>query len=174
MRAWHRLELVLDVMTRRGFQGLQLALVGEGPALEPLLAEAERRGLSDRIRACGAVPASAVPAHVLAFDGALIPAINDYASPLKLFDSLCAGVVTLAPDQPNLRELVRDGSDGLLFEPGSADALARQLGRVVEDRALATRLGEAGCRRLQDEGWTWDGSAARVLEVYESLQRRGR
>ncbi|MBL8732590.1 MAG: glycosyltransferase [Planctomycetes bacterium] len=174
MRPWHRLDLVLDVMARPGFAALALVLMGQGPALEPLLQAAKSRGLDGRVRALGEVPAALLPAHVLACDGALIPAINAYASPLKLFDSLAAGVPTLAPDQPNLRECVRDGEDGLLFPPGSVDDLARQLGRLVGDRAFAARLGAAGLARLQQQRWTWRGNAERVLAVVdELLARRG-
>ena len=106
----------------------------------------------------------------MACDGALIPAINDYASPLKLFDSLCAGVVTLAPDQPNLRENVRDGDNGLLFRAGDVDDLAARLRTVVGDRESAARIGAAGRQRLLDARWTWAGNADRVVEVFEGLR----
>ncbi|MFN3240190.1 MAG: glycosyltransferase [Planctomycetota bacterium] len=170
MRPWHRLDLVLDVMCRPGFERLQLALMGEGPALEPLLEQAHGRGVQDRVRAFGVVAPAELPTHVMACDGALIPAINAYASPLKLFDSLCAGVVTLAPDQPNLRENIEHGENGLLFAAGDADDLAAQLRRVVADRELSQRIGAAGRRSLLERRWTWAGNADRVLEVFERLR----
>ena len=174
MRAWHRLELVLDVMARPGFEHLQLALMGEGPALPPLVRAAQERGLSGRVRTFGVIGPDRLPAHVMACDGALIPAINPYASPLKLFDSLCAGVPTLAPDQPNLRENLSDGETGLLFRAGDVEDLAAKLATVVRDRDAARRIGEAGRRRLLERRWTWEGNAERVLEVFESLPRRSR
>ena len=168
-RPWHRLDLVLDVMTRPGLEALALVVLGEGPALPALIERTKALGLGARVRFLGAVPGTALPAHVLACDGALIPAINAYASPLKLFDSLAAGVVTVAPDQPNLRETVRDGENALLFEPGSADALAGQLARLVGDRGFAQRLGAAGRDSLVRNRWTWAGNAERVIGVYERL-----
>ena len=173
MRPWHRLDLILEVMCRSGFENLHLALMGDGPALAPLLQEAERRGVEGRVCWSGAVPTAELPAHVVACDGALIPAINDYASPLKLYDSLAAGVVTLGPDQPNLRETIQDGENGLLFRPDDVDALAAALRRVVDDHAAAARIGAAGRRALLDRRWTWSGNADRVVEIYEGL-RRGR
>ena len=173
MRPWHRLELVLDVMGRPGFERLQLALMGEGPALQPLLAAARARGVIHRVRALGVVEPAELPAHVMACEGALIPAINEYASPLKLFDSLCAGVVTVAPDQANLRENIEHGVNGLLFRAGDVDDLALQLQRVVQDRAYARRIGDAGRQSLLKRGWTWSGNADRVVAVYEELRRGG-
>jgi glycosyltransferase involved in cell wall biosynthesis len=40
-------------------------------------------------------------------------------------------------------DLVDDGGNGLLVEPGDDDALAAALVRVLSDRALAERLGRA-------------------------------
>jgi glycosyltransferase involved in cell wall biosynthesis len=125
------------------------------------------------VKALGDVPAELLPAHQLACDAALIPAINEYASPLKLFDALAAGVPVVAPDQPNLCELVRDGDTALLFPPGNAEALAERLTRLVQDRAFAVRLGEAGRQALLTNRWTWAGNAARIVEVYEALRTRG-
>lgn len=175
MRPWHRLDLVLDVMQRPGLEKLVLVLMGEGPALQPLQELASQRGMQDRVRALGVVPPELLPPHVMACDGALIPAINAYASPLKLFDSLAAGVVTLAPDQPNLRENIIDGDNGLLFAEGDADGLYAQLLRVVGDPTLAQRIGAAGKQSLIEQRWTWRGNAERVLEVFDSLSAsRGR
>jgi glycosyltransferase involved in cell wall biosynthesis len=111
---------------------------------------------------------------VLACDGALIPAINAYASPLKLFDSLAAGVPTLAPDQPNLRETIVPGENGLLFRAGDRDDLVRQLRALVGDRAHARALGAAGRASLRAHDWTWAGNARRVLDVFDALPREGR
>mgnify|MGYP000986023827 CR=1 FL=1 len=169
MRPWHRLDLVLEAMTQPGLQDLVLVLMGRGPAAEPLLALARERGLQARVRALGEVPPADLPAHVAATDAALIPAINDYASPLKLFDSLAAGVVTIAPDQRNLRESIRDGVTGILFRPGDVEDLAARLRTVVGDRALARSLGAAGRDLLLAQRWTWAGNAERVLAIHEAL-----
>lgn len=174
MRPWHRLELVLEAMSRPALAPLVLVLIGEGPAQAGLLQLAAQRGLSARVVVLGVVPADLLPCHVLACDGALIPAINPYASPLKLFDSLAAGVPTLAPDQPNLREVVRDGDNGLLFAAGDANDLAAKLERLVADRAFARRLGEQGRQSLIANDWTWAGNAARVTAVYERLAGEAR
>lgn len=173
MRDWHRLDLVLAAMARPELAALALVLMGEGPALAPLLAAAAARGLAGRVRALGVVAPDLLPAHVLACDGALIPAINAYASPLKLFDSLAAGVPTVAPDQPNLRETLAHGDTGLLFRPGDADDLARQLARLVGDRDGARALGARGRAALHARRWTWEGNAERVLTVFAALRRGG-
>ncbi|MGE3175634.1 MAG: glycosyltransferase [Planctomycetota bacterium] len=169
MRPWHRLDLVLELMARPRFAALHLVLMGDGPALPALREQAERLGLSARVRCLGVLPPDVLPAHVCAVDAALIPAINGYASPLKLFDTLAAGVPTLAPDQPNLRELVADGDSALLFAPGDGDALAAALLRLLDDRELGPRIGSRGRELLRERDWTWDGNAARVAAIAAEL-----
>lgn len=174
VRSWHRLDLVLDVMQRPGFERLCLWLVGRGPALPELQALASTRGLAGRVRFAGEVPPDLLPTFVCAFDAALVPAINAYSSPLKLFDSLAAGVPTLAPDQPNLREVVRDGVDAVLFRPGSAEALAAAIRGLLGDPAVARRIGVAGRQSLIDHDRTWAGNAARVATIAAGLLQAAR
>jgi glycosyltransferase involved in cell wall biosynthesis len=169
MRPWHRLDLVLAAMARPELASLALVLMGQGPALAPLRAAATAAGLDARVRTLGEVPAGLLPAHVMATDAALIPAINAWASPLKLFDSLAAGVVTVAPDQPNLRESITDGVDGVLFAPGDADGLAKALASLCTDRERARRIGAAGRELLLARRWTWAGNAERVTSIADRL-----
>ncbi|MGE0141757.1 MAG: glycosyltransferase family 4 protein [Planctomycetota bacterium] len=174
MRPWHRLDLAAEMLAREEFAGLHLLLVGDGPARAAVAARAEALGVSARVHFVGAVPGRAVPEHVTAFDAALVPAINPYASPLKLFDSLAAAVPTIVPDQPNLREIVRDGVNGLLFQPEDAASLRAALERLYRDRDGARAIGRRGRQELLDLDLTWRGNASRVVAAFESLTERSR
>lgn len=169
MRPWHRLDLAVEAMKRPELARVHLVLIGEGPALVDVMAAAEALQVGDRVHTMGVVPASRLPEHLCMFDAALIPAINSYASPLKLFESMAAGVVTLVPDQPNLRERVDDGVNGVLFDPGSIESLAGKLATIVNQPGRAAEIGAAGQQSLLDNHWTWTGNARRVIELYEEL-----
>lgn len=91
----------------------------------------------------------------------------EFTSPLKLFEYLAAGCAVAAPDLPAARELLADGDNSLLFTPEDPQDLARVLERLLADRELAGRLGEAG-RRLARE-YTWQARARRLLELLEPL-----
>jgi glycosyltransferase involved in cell wall biosynthesis len=170
MRPWHRIELVLEAMARIARPEVHFVLAGSGPALPDLMQRVEVLGLTDRVHALGAVPRSHVPGICAAFDAAVVPAINDYASPLKMFDTLSAGVATLALDQPNIRELLTDGETGVLFVPGDVQSLSDRLCEFVDDRERLRAIGRAGREALIKNRWTWDGSAERVIQTYEELR----
>jgi glycogen synthase len=66
--------------------------------------------------------------------------------------------------------VIADGGDGLLVKFGDTDALAARIEQLLTDRALARRLGEAGCAKVLRE-LTWDHKYAQLRAVYEELIR---
>ncbi len=170
-RAWHRLDRVLDAWKSLGTLAKDcfLLIVGEGPAVPPLLAKARAMGFAHKIAVTGPLPRSALKGPVGAFDLAMIPAINPYASPLKLLDSLAAGIPTLVPDQPNLHEHVRPGEHALFFDPNSPSSFVQSLREALEDVDALKSLGKRGRQHLLDAGMTWEANARRVCEEWKSL-----
>jgi glycosyltransferase involved in cell wall biosynthesis len=168
-RDWHRLDLVLDALASPQLAPARLAIVGEGPAHEALVAQCARLGLGERVHFCGARSHDEIPRVLPAFDIALVPAINPYASPLKLFEYMAAGLPAVAPDQPNLREVLVDGDNALLVPPGDGAELQRALARLVADAALRSRLGARAKATIVERDFTWIGNARRVVEAAREL-----
>jgi glycosyltransferase involved in cell wall biosynthesis len=88
-----------------------------------------------------------------------------YASPLKVFEYMAAGRAIVAPDQPNIREVLRDGETALLFDPGKPGALWEAIGRLAGDPALRARLGAAARAEVLSRDLTWAGNARRVVAL---------
>jgi glycosyltransferase involved in cell wall biosynthesis len=126
-----------------------------------------------RVHFCGIRAHAAIPALLPAFDIALVPAINPYASPLKLHEYMAASLATIAPDQPNLREVLEHDVNALLVPSGDGDALAGALLRLADDSALRTRLGTAARRTIESRDLTWRGNAARVIGEVQNLRAQG-
>ncbi len=168
-RDWHRLDLVLDALATPELSRARLVIVGEGPAHESLVSQCERLGLSGRVLFCGPRPHARIPQLLPAFDVALVPAINPYASPLKLFEYMAAALPAVAPDQPNLREVLRDDVEALLVQAGDGASLQRALARLVGDVRLRERLGARARATLLERDFTWIGNARRVVEAARDL-----
>lgn len=169
-RDWHRLDLVIDALTQ--LAGCELVLVGEGPAREDLERRARAAGVFERVHFAGRRDHDRIPALLPAFDVALLPAINPYASPLKLHEYMASSLPVLAPDQPNLREILGDGENALLVPPEDGPALTSALGRLVGDPDLRRRLGEAARRTIVERDLTWRGNARRVIRAVQELPHR--
>ena len=161
VRDWHGMDVLIRQMASDPAP-LRLVVVGDGPARPDLEALAAGLGLAGRVRFTGIVEHALVPAAVAGFDIALQPKVVAYASPLKIFDYMAAGRAIVAPDQPNIREILRHEETALLFDPADPDALWRAVQRLAADPALRARLGAAARAELVRQDYTWAGNARRV------------
>jgi glycosyltransferase involved in cell wall biosynthesis len=180
VRDWHGLDAVIAALAEQtgaeqtgaeqtGTEhartpGLDLVVVGDGPARAALERQAASLGIADRVRFTGLAPHEDVPRLVAGFDIALQPRAVAYASPLKIFDYMAAGRAIVAPDQPNIREILTNGETALLFDPASPDAVWLAVLRLAGDAALRARLGVAARAEIERRRYTWAGNAARLVE----------
>ena len=162
VRAWHGLDAVLRAMAASPALPLDLVVVGEGPALPELQALAAHLGIAARVRFTGLAAHEEVPRLVAGFDIALQPKVVAYASPLKIFDYMAAGVAIVAPDQPNIGEILAHERTALLFAAADRAAMWAAIARLAADSSLRARLGEAARRELLERDYSWDGNARRV------------
>jgi glycosyltransferase involved in cell wall biosynthesis len=166
VRDWHGLDHVVRAMAAyRGQHPLALKVVGDGPARPGLEKLAAELGIAGRVTFTGLAARDAVPGLISGFDIALQPASVAYASPLKVFEYMAAGRAIVAPDQPNLREVLRHGETALLFDPGSPEAMWQAVLRLAEDATLRQRLGEAARAEIARRDLTWAGNARKVLDL---------
>lgn len=69
----------------------------------------------------------------------------------SLLEAMSAGCAIVASDTAPVREVITDGTEGLLAELRSPEEIARRVGEALDDRALRTRLGAAARRRALAE-----------------------
>lgn len=162
VRSWHGLDSVIAAMENAD-RRIHFLIVGDGPARGALERLATDLGLVNRVRFIGLVPAKDIPSVVVRFDIALQPKANAYASPLKIFEYMAAARAIVAPDQPNIREILADGDTALLFDPDDTGTMWRAVCRLAEDPALRKRLGEAAHREIHEKGYTWSHNARRII-----------
>jgi glycosyltransferase involved in cell wall biosynthesis len=164
VRPWHDVAMAVEALPELP-RTAHLVVVGDGPGCKTLARRAEAAGVAGRLHLVGRVPHEDVSAYMSAFDVALQTAATPYASPLKLFEYMAFSLPIVAPDQPNIREVLADGAEALLFPPGDATRLAEALNRLAADPGLRRRLGAAARKRLEETPFTWAGAARRIAAV---------
>lgn len=167
VRDWHGLDKVVDLLVDAPER--HLLIVGDGPARSTIEARAKALGVSSRLTVTGVVGRDEVAGYLAAFDIALQPDVVAYASPLKLFEYLAMGCAIVAPDRPNIREVMQHPVNGWLFDPDKPGALPEAIQALCEDAALRTRLGKAARQSIDEQGLTWARNAERVEQLFESL-----
>jgi glycosyltransferase involved in cell wall biosynthesis len=79
----------------------------------------------------------------------VLPSLSEGLSN-TLLESMAAGVPVVATTVGGNPEVVQDGVTGLLVPPQDPAALARAICRLLEDRAMALRFGQAGRQRVTE------------------------
>ena len=144
-----------------------------------LLVGSERRGIvetlarrHENVQLVPWQPFEAVTRYLLAADVLLQPPslvplrlIGNTVLPMKIFLYLAAGRPIVAPDLPDLREVLHHDQNALLVPTGDPDAASQAVARILGDASLAARLGDAA--RQTAAGLTWDARATRVLGFLE-------
>ena len=171
VREWHGLDTVIAAMAADPATSLDLVVVGDGPAVPALRQQAATLGVADRVHIEGLVAHDAIPGLVAGFDIALQPRVVAYASPLKLFEYMAAGKAIVAPDQPNIREVLADGETALLFDPAARDSMWTAIRRLAADPPLRGRLGAAASAEVARRAYTWRANAERVVAWADTLTR---
>ncbi|HWO93559.1 MAG TPA: glycosyltransferase [Dehalococcoidia bacterium] len=142
----------------------RLVLIGEGPErprLDRLIASLR---LENHVELPGELPNSEVPDQLRCMDVYVQPSLTESFGVSALEASAC-GLPVVATDVEGGRDIVRHGETGLLVPPGDARALASAILRLLDDPALAKRMGEAG-RRFVRERYNWPDNAARMAAIY--------
>jgi glycosyltransferase involved in cell wall biosynthesis len=85
-----------------------------------------------------------------------------------VIEAFARGRGAVATDAGGIPDLVTDGREGLLIPPGDTEALAAALIRVLSDRALAKRLGEAARERYADWHSTPERFAAELRALVDA------
>ncbi len=87
-------------------------------------------------------------------------------APLKILESMAAGVPLVASELASVRAIVED--DAVLVPPDRPAELARAIRAVLADPAGAAELAERGSRRVARD-LSWSQAASRLELVYGSL-----
>jgi glycosyltransferase involved in cell wall biosynthesis len=142
-------------------------IVGAGSHGDALRAHAERLGVSERLVLTGWVADSRE--YLAGFDVFVLPSLTE-GFPLTTLEAMQLGVPVVATDVGGVSEQVVDGDTGLLVPPADPSALARAIGRLLDDAELRERV-TAGGRTSTAEAFAGSTMASAWGRLYRSLVR---
>jgi alpha-maltose-1-phosphate synthase len=80
-------------------------------------------------------------------------------------EAMACQTAVVASSVGGIVEVVDDGVTGVLVPPARPDELAAAIRKLLDDEALARKMGKAGRRRVE-ERFSWASVAARTVEIY--------
>jgi glycosyltransferase involved in cell wall biosynthesis len=157
-----RVDLAIDAVA--ALDGVRLAVVGDGPSREAVIAAASRCG-QGRVHVLGSHPR---PQPILAAaDLVTIPSDTE-GQPAVAIQAGLSGLAVVATDVGGLAEIVDHGRTGLLVRRGDRRALSAAMARALE---AETSLG-AAARRRNMERFALDAVVPAWRELLEGAAGR--
>jgi glycosyltransferase involved in cell wall biosynthesis len=147
---------------------LRVVVVGDGPERQSLGRKAAALGVAEHILFAGHRE-DVRPFYGLA-DLFVLPSHSE-GSPNVLLEAMSAGLPIVATAAGGSVELVSDGQTALLIAARDPRAMSAAMGRLLQDRELASRLGAHA--REASRQYTPEAYARSVIAVYRAVLRGG-
>lgn len=151
----------------------RLMIAGYGAGQAALEAEAGRLGIRASLIFPGAIGHKEINAALNAADVFVLPSVRDQSGnvdglPNTLLEAMGAGRPIVASRIAGVPAVVTSEEHGLLVPPAQPAPLAAAICRLLDDRALASRLGSAARARVERE-LTWDKYAEKLETLYRAF-----
>jgi glycosyltransferase involved in cell wall biosynthesis len=141
---------------------LSLKILGDGP-LAGLVEQAARN--DSRIRWLGHRPTTEVQRIVGNAACTIVPSLWYEGQPRTIIEAFARGTPVIASRLGSMQELVEEGLNGFLFEPGNADDLAVVIRRWLNEPSHRTLRSAA--RREFERRYTAKANYAMLMTVYK-------
>lgn len=161
----------LEAFARANVEGAYLVMVGDGPLGDSLKEQADRLGITKRVRFTGLVKYSQLAELYAASDVLLFPSEHEpYGLPVN--EAMICGIPAIVSDRVGAGyDLVENGKTGFVYACGDVAALAKILRAVLPDRLLLKAMGGRARKRLAS--WSpRDNAEATILAVEKAMANR--
>jgi phosphatidylinositol alpha-1,6-mannosyltransferase len=155
---------------RRRVPDAALLLVGGGPYRGTLERLAREEGVERDVVFTGSVPWDELPMHYAAGNAYAMPCrtrrrgLDVEGLGIVYLEASATGLPVVAGDSGGAPDAVREGETGFVVGGRDVEAIADRLTRLLQDEALAQRLGAAG-RAWVESDWRWESQAARMRDL---------
>lgn len=139
-----------------------ILIAGDGELHDQIAEALQPLGLS--VHMLGRLSPDAVPSLLVNSDIHITTSEKETLG-LTVLEAFAAGIPVIAPAKGGVTTHIRDGENGLLFEPQNAQSFNQALTRLVSDTRLQRQLGAQGRRDVTD--YDWEKAVATLLSTWK-------
>lgn len=147
------------------FPDARLLLLGDGPLKEALEEMSQRLGIGATARFLGRV--DNVPEHLRAADLFVLSSLQE-GMPNSLLEAMATGLPVVSTRIGGAVDVVVDGENGLLVEPGDPGGLAKGIVKLLGDPSLRQKTGGEALGTVQKR-FSLDSRVKEYLQLYQDL-----
>jgi PEP-CTERM/exosortase A-associated glycosyltransferase len=174
--AYEGLNVLLDAVPMMLAQHPKICvlLVGGGPQDAALKQQAIALGIAEKVIFTGRVPHDQVQSYYNLVDVLVYPRLRmrltELVTPLKPLEAMAQGRLLVASNVGGHRELIDDGTTGILFAADDANDLAKKVLNLLQATSLWEAL-KVAARDFVETKRSWKVSVARYENVYAKVKK---
>ena len=153
LTALKRADLLLEALATPDGRGIRAVIAGDGEDREALETLARGHGLMDRVTFAGRLSEAELLGHLARCRAVCFPPLDEDYGFVTVEAFASRKAVITCRDSGGPAELVTDDVQGLLCDSTPA-SLAVALRRIMDDRALAERMGTAALEFVRQLTWS--------------------
>jgi glycosyltransferase involved in cell wall biosynthesis len=161
LTALKRADLLLHALAERVAAGIRCVIAGEGEERAALEVLIDRLGLAGRVTLAGRLSERELLDHLARCRAVCFPTYQEDYGFITVEAFASRKPVIACRDSGGPVELIRNAENGLICDP-TPESLAADLRMLIDDRALAERLGEAA--HATAAALTWPDTVRQLLE----------
>ena len=90
------------------------------------------------------------------------------AQPNKMFEYMSAGIPVIGSNYPLWKSIIEGNNCGICVDPENPQQIANAIDTLVNDKALAKKMGENGIQAV-NEKYNWSIEEAKLFKLYDEL-----
>ena len=128
------------------------------------------KGLNSQVILVGKKPASSIPHYQMSADVLVMPystkwELQEWSSPMKMFEYMASKTPIVASDFPTVREMLDEGNS-VPVKPDDPQQLAEGIKRCLNEKSFSASISEKAFEDVKQ--FTWKNRAKKILEFIES------
>ncbi len=145
-----------------------LLLVGDGPEGDALISLSKELDIDKNTEFMGEIPHDDLGMFLSIADIFVLPSLSE-GDPHVIKEAMAFGLPIIASRVGGIPEILAEGRNGLLIEPGNPDDLAGKLEMLLSDEEMRTRIG--GNNLNECEKYYLDNILGDIEDLYASIVR---
>ena len=158
-------RFLIEAWRQWGEQAPQLELIGDGPQRREL--EELAQGMDGKVRFLGQRPFSETRERLAGARLLVLPSVSFEGFPMVILEAFAMGVPVAASRLGSMPCLVQDDRNGVLFTPGNAEDLLRQVRGAWGDGDLLALMG-AAAREEFEARYTAEPNYRMLMDIYQA------
>ena len=163
------LEAISQVVSKSYHKkDVRVIIIGDGSEKEYLLNLSKRLGIMNLVTFTGPVIGELLTKWYSLADSFVLPSLTE-GRPSVINEAMASECAIVATNIGGIPEQVEDGNNGFLVEPRNVDMLAEKIIYLLDNENEMIRMGKNSRKRIIEKGWTWEGYAKKIMEIYKKI-----